>query len=476
MKRMRIWLPLVALAALFFAHWASAADFQEKRINIVPFGGWTFFDRELRASDGLMLNNDAYFGGRIGVRLVSPLWLDIAGGYTKTKTCDFDASWTHLSANLMLMSSKPRAISPFLSLGGGGSKFVPRWSPDEKDGTFEAATGVKVRMTNSLGLRLEARNILLMPKKDFKSAHIDNIVAGAGLVFAFGGRDEDTDGDGVSDRRDKCPDTPHGCTVDANGCPKDTDGDGVCDGVDQCPNTPHGATVDGRGCPTDTDGDRVWDGIDQCPDTPKGCTVDARGCPIDSDGDGVCDGIDTCPNTPQGCKVDANGCPIDTDGDGVCDGLDKCPGTPLGTKVDADGCPPSEVRQRETELLDTGMIRLQDVKFETAKATILPEFRHTLDVVGEVLSKWPQLKIEIGGHCDSRGSDAYNLALSRRRVASVRAYLLGKFPKLEAPQLLAVGYGESQPLVPNTSPENMAKNRRVEFKVLNKEVLEQLKH
>ena len=159
----------------------------------------------------------------------------------------------------------------------------------------------------------------------------------------------------------------------------------------------------------------------------------------------------------------------------MCDGLDKCQGTAAGLKVEADGCPPNPVRQRETELLDTGMIRLHDVNFETAKAEILPESRQALDVVGEVLSKWPQLKIEIGGHCDSRGSDAYNLALSRRRVSSVRTYLLQHFKKLEAAQLTAKGYGESQPLVQNTSPENMAQNRRVEFKVLNKAVLKQLK-
>ena len=477
MMRARTWLTFTVLAASLLAQVAAAAEFQEKRFNLVPFGGWTFFDNEIKAATGLMLNNDVYLGGRLGVRVFSPLWLDLAGGYTKTKTCDdMDASWTHLSANLMLVSSQPRRINPFVSLGGGVSKFVPRWSPDQADGTFEAAAGAKVKLTNSIGLRLEARNVLLVPKKNYSKAHIDNIVAGAGLVFAFGGKDEDSDGDGVSDRRDKCPGTPRGCTVDANGCPIDSDGDGVCDGPDQCPNTPHGASVDAKGCPTDSDGDRVWDGIDKCPDTPTGCTVDERGCPIDSDGDGVCDGVDTCPNTTQGCKVDASGCPVDTDGDGVCDGLDKCPDTPHGTKVDSDGCPPpSEVQQRETELLDTGMIRLQDIKFETAKANILPESRHNLDVVGEVLSKWPQLKIEIGGHCDSRGSDAYNLRLSRRRVASVRAYLLEHFSKLEALQLIAKGYGESQPLVPNTSPENMAQNRRVEFKVLNKEILKQLK-
>ena len=60
-------------------------------------------------------------------------------------------------------------------------------------------------------------------------------------------------------------------------------------------------------------------------------------------------------------------------------------------------------------------------------------------------------------------------------MASVRTYLLAKFPKLEAAQLTARGYGESTPLVPNTSPDNMARNRRVEFTVLNKEVLKQIK-
>ena len=476
MMRARTLFTFTALAASLLAQVAVASEFMEKRFNLVPFAGWTRFDKELKQPTGIYLNDDVYLGGRLGMRIVSPLWLDLVGGYTKTKACNMDASWTHLSANLMLVSSRDRTINPFVSLGGGVSKFVPRWSPDKTDGTFEAAAGLKVKITDALGLRLEARNVLLVPKDHYKKSHIDNIVAGAGLVFAFGGKDHDSDRDGVNDKRDKCPDTPYGCLVDANGCPIDADGDGVCDGMDQCANTPHGATVDAKGCPKDTDGDRVWDGIDQCPDTPAGCTVDARGCPIDADGDGVCDGVDTCPNTAQGCKVDAKGCPMDSDGDGVCDGLDKCPDTPSGAKVDADGCPVrTEVQQRETELLDTGLIRLQDVKFATAKSDILPESEHALDVVGEVLGKWPQLKIEIGGHCDSRGSDAYNLALSHRRVNSVRAYLLKKFPKLEATQFTTRGYGESQPLVPNTSPENMAQNRRVEFKVLNKEVLKQIK-
>lgn len=90
----------------------------------------------------------------------------------------------------------------------------------------------------------------------------------------------DADGDGVADSADRCPGTPRGIRVDANGCPLDSDGDGVVDGTDQCPNTPRGTPVNSVGCPLDSDGDGVTDDKDQCPDTPRGQKVDARGCHV----------------------------------------------------------------------------------------------------------------------------------------------------------------------------------------------------
>src|SRR5439155_497410 len=77
-----------------------------------------------------------------------------------------------------------------------------------------------------------------------------HVVGSVGLsVFAGGGPATDSDGDGVPDRRDACPNTPAGATVDARGCPSDSDGDGVPDGLDKCANTPHGTRVDAAGCP-----------------------------------------------------------------------------------------------------------------------------------------------------------------------------------------------------------------------------------
>jgi len=217
----------------------------------------------------------------------------------------------------------------------------------------------------------------------------------------------------------------------------------------------------------DADHDGVADRLDRCPNTPRGAKVDADGCPIDSDHDGVYDGIDECPNTPRGCTVDSRGCEKDSDNDGVCDGVDRCPDTPAHTKVDRYGCPTS---QKEQELLETGMIRLDNVYFDTAKSTIKHESYKVLDEVAGILNKYDDLKIEIGGHTDARGAEAYNKTLSEARAKAVRDYLVSKH-NLSGSRFTAVGYGESNPIASNGTAAGMAKNRRVEFKVLNPEAL-----
>ena len=337
-------------------------------------------------------------------------------------------------------------------------------------GLLEAGGGLRLWLTDALGVRLEAREAHWLPKETEGAPSVNYVTLSAGLTFAIGAKGRDTDGDAVPDSRDKCPDTPRGATVDAKGCPIDTDGDAVFDGLDKCTDTPKGCTVDKAGCQTDADGDGVCDGLDQCADTPKGATVDAKGCPSDADGDGVLDGIDQCANTPKGCTVDAKGCPSDADGDGVCDGVDQCPDTPAGLKVDEQGCV-IELVERETELMDTGKIRLQNIQFDTGKAILKPESFQTLDVVGTLLTQWPQLKIEVGGHTDNVGGAALNKKLSLLRAESVLSYMKGKYAALDSTRFTVKGYGKDKPLVPNISDENKAQNRRVEFTVLNKEVL-----
>jgi outer membrane protein OmpA-like peptidoglycan-associated protein len=472
---MRRLVPTTALALgmlLAGAQWAGAEPIGS-HFELTPFGGYTIFDGDGYQGTG-SLTDDLYVGGRLGFQWRPWLGLEAAGGYTPTAvdaTNGQDIDFYHGSLNLMLTPWAGRYGGPFVTLGGGASQLKPTNGSDAIDqGNAEVGAGVRLWLTDAVGLRFEARDVMWISKDDLGSPETNTLILGGGLTFALGARPRDTDGDGVPDRKDRCPDTPKGATVNADGCPSDGDGDAVLDGLDQCAGTPKGATVDAKGCPSDADGDKVFDGIDECADTPKGATVDAKGCPHDGDGDAVLDGLDQCEGTPKGAVVDERGCPKDSDGDGVADGIDQCPDTSPGLKVDATGCP-IELIERETELLDTGMIRLQNVNFTTGKADILPESQGTLDVVGQVLTKWPELRIEIGGHTDARGSNAANQKLSEARAKSVLGYLTQKFPGLKAEQFTVKGYGESKPLVPNTNELNMAKNRRVEFVVTNKDVL-----
>jgi OOP family OmpA-OmpF porin len=463
-------LPLALAIAGAFLVQTAIADPVGSHFEITPLGGATLFDGDLHVG-GYPLQDAPYLGGRLGYQIHPLFAIEAAGGFTPTHESDPSptkpsVNFYHGSGNLVFTPWSGLFGGPFLFAGGGTSRIEGK-----NKGGIEVGGGLRYWVTDRIGLRLETRQIYYKFEEPGSGSHkINHVIVGAGLVFALGAKARDTDHDGVPDRKDMCPETPIGATVDAQGCPKDSDGDGVLDGLDQCANTPHGCTVDKNGCPLDADGDGVCDGLDQCADTPKGATVDAQGCPHDSDGDGVWDGLDQCPDTPKGATVDAQGCPHDSDGDGVWDGLDQCPGTGAGLRVDAHGCP-IEVIEKETELLDTGMIRLQNVHFESGKAELQPDSYAALDVVGQVLKSWPELQIEIGGHTDSRGSEAANQRLSEARAKAVLDYLTGKFPELKPEQFKVRGYGESRPVVPNNNELNMAKNRRVEFVVQNKDVL-----
>ncbi len=238
----------------------------------------------------------------------------------------------------------------------------------------------------------------------------------------------------------------------------DSDGDGVPDRLDRCPGTPRGTPVDADGCPLDSDGDGVPDHLDRCPDTPRGVLVDQRGCPLDSDGDGVPDGLDRCPGTPPGVVVDEHGCPLasDSDGDGVPDHLDRCPGTPRGTPVDDTGCPITGVAVADGEWHVAG-----DVLFDFDRAEIRPDAAATLDGIAGHLKRNPDLRLVIEGHTDDVGDEGYNLDLGLRRAEAAKAALVDR--GVAAERLWPATRGQAQPVAPNDTPENRARNRRVEF-------------
>lgn len=461
-------------------------------LNLTPYAGFNAWDGETNLQDKFL------YGGRVGIGFGKVIGIEGTWGRNKSETevgqgaqaysypsvtPQQHSKFTHLAADLVLNLVPNAPVDPYLLGGYSQVKFAPEDSVANvsKRKGFNVAAGLKLHFSPRVALRLEARDMIYKwddtQKANGASTKTQSSFAyTAGLMFTLGGTSTfvDTDGDGVSDKKDQCPNTPAGCVVDSKGCPIDTDGDGVCDGVDTCPNTPKGYQVDEKGCPKDSDGDGVFDGPDQCPNTPVGCKVDAQGCPIDGDKDGVCDGLDQCANTPAGCRVDEKGCPTDTDGDGVCDGLDLCPNTPQGARVDKDGCP-IEVTKRETEMLDKGVITVRDIYFDTAKWNIKPESDKTLNELCTIFKQWPTLQIEIGGHTDARGSDAYNHDLSHKRADSVLEWFKANCSGANLGNFTANGYGESQPVGSNKTAKGMALNRRVEFKVMNPEELKKIK-
>ena len=427
------------------------------QFEIGAFASFTRYDRAFN------LDNQIGGGGRLGYFFSPVIGLEFDLGYQQPspKSGGTNAGLALGSGSLILNMGSDRNL--FYLLGGYTRlSFSNSSSYSFTDNAVHGAIGDRIFFGDRVALRVEGRAIY-SPSSGFTGTNswAGHIVGSAGLsIFTGPSGFRDADLDGVADKNDKCPGTPAGAAVDAQGCPRDSDRDGVYDGLDACPNTVQGAEVDARGCPKDADGDGVYDGIDKCPGTPTGARVDAQGCPTDSDNDGVPDGIDKCPNTPAGTEVDSVGCQraTDSDGDGVDDTKDKCPGTAAGTKVDASGCPILFTEARTP-------VVLRGVTFETGRSALKPDSYTILDIVAASLVANPDIKIEISGHTDNTGSAATNTRLSQARAAAVQAYLASKGV---APQrMVAKGYGPSQPVAPNTTAAGRAQNRRVELRQTN---------
>lgn len=319
----------------------------------------------------------------------------------------------------------------------------------------------------------------------------------------------DADGDGVKDKKDKCPATPAGVLVDENGCPVDTDKDGVADYLDKCYDVPGTVEMNGcqdkdkdgvsdaedacpdvpglprfRGCPDsdgdgiedskdkcpnskgldmfqgcpDTDGDGVQDALDKCPSSPKGIKVDATGCPADQDRDGIADSEDKCPDTKAGVKVDDRGCPADTDGDGVVDTDDKCPAV-AGDPAN-NGCPVEKKVAPAPKRLNFAVRR---INFETASGLVKTTDFPMLDEVAAILNEYPDYFLRIGGHTDAIEKGSATPALSQNRAEAVKSYLLGK--NIPESRITVMAYGKTRPMGSNKTVAGKAQNRRVELEL-----------
>lgn len=174
----------------------------------------------------------------------------------------------------------------------------------------------------------------------------------------------------------------------------------------------------------------------------------------DADGDGVPDGLDRCPNTTAGAVVDAYGCEVssaigDADGDGVPDNMDRCPNTPAGTPVDAEGCAAPETVV---------------IYFAFDSSELNGPARNALDIVADNLKSRSYVVAVANGHADRTGTEAYNQALSERRAKAVADYLVSA--GVPQTQLRTRAFGETRPATAGDTPEQRARNRRVEINLI----------
>jgi len=326
-------------------------------------------------------------------------------------------------------------VDPSIGIGGGYT-----WLGDARFGTANGLAGVKFWMSESIAINFQST--YKHSFEDYGAKHFQHSV---GVLFKFGG--VDTDGDGVYDNDDACPETAG--LAQFNGCP-DTDLDGVEDKEDTCPNTP--GLAEFNGCP-DTDGDGVADPQDACP-TVAGL-ASMNGCP-DADGDGVTDAEDACA-TQSGDKAN-KGCPWpDSDNDGVLDKDDECPAV-VGT-VANKGCP--EVPQVTTEVVNELNGFSKSILFNTGASKIASESFNTLKSIYDVMTMYGNASFVITGYTDNTGSDATNQRLSKERASAVKDYLVSL--GISTDKLSVVGASSSNPVASNNTRAGRKQNRRVEI-------------
>jgi len=373
----------------------------------------------------------AEIGARVGYYPSRFFGMEVEGGAIPTQTIGGDRATLWNARGSLVGQLGKWSMVPFVLVGAGmlGVSSSRDAVGDDVDPSLHFGGGLKVNMTRRAQLRVDLRDVVSHKQGIDNTFQNHNFEALAGVSLTLGRRSSETSG------------------------PRDTDGDGFFDPEDSCVHVP-GIAPDG--CPVlDTDQDGILDSKDACVTVPG---LAPSGCP-DSDGDGFLDREDACVHEPG---IGPDGCPVrDTDQDGLLDPQDDCvtePETANGFEDD-DGCP-----DQLPDQLERFSGTIEGIYFDSGKATIRPRSRAVLYGAASVLSQFPSVRFQISGHTDDRGGHDYNVDLSRRRAESVRQYLIEH--GIDASRLETEGYGPDRPIASNEGKRGRAKNRRIEFRVI----------
>ena len=451
----------------------------------------------------------SYLGrGYLRFGVVEGLQLELSGGYGIYSGKDFvdvkyETEIIPVEVRFIAYPFHLTGWNPFLYGGGGALKYKVKEKPkssnpfpvkeDDWDGIFSAGIGSQFALSDAVMFELSlgigysfTENLNYYDKHVSASDAFINL--GAGLTFG-GKPNNDEDMDGLLRKQEE--------QIGTDPLNPDTDGDGLNDGeeVNIYKTDPLNPDTDGDGLSDgsevntyktdplnkDTDGDKLTDSEEVNTDKTDPLKMDTDGDGLsdsaeimtyktnplkaDSDGDGLNDGSEV--NTYK-----TNPMKSDSDGDGLSDGeeINKYKTDPLNPDTDGGTVDDGIEVRRETNPLDANddvvkvgvPIILEGITFATGKADITPESEETLQKALRTLNTYPEIQVEISGHTDDVGSNKSNQKLSQLRAESVMSWLVSH--GIDASRLTAVGYGEDQPMVPNDSPENKQKNRRIEFK------------
>lgn len=531
------------------------AQNRERRWNLGISGGTTEYAGDLGNGfadfNKTTLSENWQAGASISRYLTRTFDFTLSGNYSKWgyyKERSFNGDFVTGLATIKLklnngyLINEDSRIAPYFLVGAGFGRFNQSSNGKSSEGVSYPAVGgagLNLRITKMLGLNYQILYGYLTQDK------FDNAIGGSlndafmfhsiGVNFNLGKGDPDSDMDGVSDKKDKCPGTPPGVKTDPKGCPFDSDNDGVMDYEDKCPNI--AGVIETKGCP-DSDKDGTADIDDQCPNEVG--LIALKGCP-DTDGDGIIDSKDKCPNAKgelamsgcpdrdhDGIRDDEDACPDvmgvtafkgcpDTDNDGVEDSKDRCPDVkgPLSTygcpDTDNDGihdgidkCPEVAGSAQHSGCPDTD----RDGTYDDVDRCITipgsaanegcPElgtatkrlFQQALQGIqfetGKAVMKpvsFPVLNAIIKV---MRDNPSYKLLIGghtddvgedamNMTLSQDRASAVANYMiahGVSPLRVTATGYGETEPIDTNSSPKGRTRNRRVEFKV---EFLEDVK-
>lgn len=351
------------------------------------------------------LNRSAFDGGmRLAYMPLSFLGVGLELDGASSRGGTPSTKVSHADFRMHVIAQLPYRITPVFVIGGGFLSIRSAQSIlNELDGAFHYGLGLKIHINQWIAARMDGRHMVVPGGPDGGRTSYGLIQFGVDLNLRM--------------RRLVRPKKI------------DRDGDGFYDRDDACP---HEAGDGDDGCPRnkDSDSDGVSDRNDKCP---KEYGDDPKGCPVpDKDGDGILDSKDECweqPETFNGFE-DSNGCPDE---------------------------PPEKLKKLD------GVIA--GITFDSGQATIRASSRRVLATVIDTLKEFPDVRVEIVGHTDDQGSREINTTLSASRAEAVKDYLVAQ--GIDGARITTKGVGPEVPIADNKTKAGRAKNRRIEFKILN---------